>query len=66
MADYLNLFLSISPLHPGSKAYISELSRKSPSLPELNESFRNLAGQLQSIYSFYETLETSVGGHYTV
>ena len=55
----------MSPWH-GSKAFIAELSRKSPSISELNESFRNLAGHLQSIFSLYETLETSVAGKHTV
>ena len=41
------------------KQYISELNKNSSFIEGLNEDFRNVAPKLR-IFSFYETLETSV------
>ena len=66
LADFLNGLLSVGIVtghHP--KQFITELSRNSPSIEELNESFRHFAPALQ-LFSFYETLETPVAGRHTV
>lgn len=43
-----------------TKEYVAELASKSPTIDELNEQFRHYASKLQ-IFSFFETLATSVG-----
>jgi hypothetical protein len=49
----------------GSKAYIQELMRNSGTILNLNEDFRHCASELK-LWSFYETLPTSVAGKSTV
>ncbi|KAI9781585.1 MAG: hypothetical protein M1835_004276, partial [Candelina submexicana] len=58
LADLLNKILSVSFQSP--KNFIIDLNKSSPALEELNEQFRHVAPSL-SIFSFYETLQTSVG-----
>lgn len=43
-----------------SKRYVSELAHQGPFLQAVNEQFRHSAPRLQ-IFSFYETLKTSIG-----
>ena len=61
LADFLNGLLSVGILGHSSKQFIAELSRNSPTIEELNDSFRHFAPALQ-LFSFYETVETSVAG----
>ncbi|KAI2467412.1 hypothetical protein F4781DRAFT_311348 [Annulohypoxylon bovei var. microspora] len=58
LAEILNNLLAIS--FQSSKNFISDLYKSSPAIEELNEQFRHLAPKL-SIWSFYETLATSIG-----
>ncbi|KAI1275372.1 hypothetical protein F5Y07DRAFT_174872 [Xylaria sp. FL0933] len=58
LARILNRVLSAS--FQSSKNYISDLDKGSSAIEELNEQFRHLAPKL-SIWSFYETLATSIG-----
>ncbi|KAI1178951.1 hypothetical protein F4777DRAFT_41545 [Nemania sp. FL0916] len=58
LAEILNRVLAASFL--SSKNFISDLNKSSPAIEELNEQFRHLAPKL-SIWSFYETLATSIG-----
>ncbi|KAI0888132.1 uncharacterized protein GGS22DRAFT_155137 [Annulohypoxylon maeteangense] len=60
LAETLNKILTSSFFGHSSKDYVSELARRSPTIDELNESFRHHASKLQ-IFSFYETLSTNVG-----
>ena len=60
LAEMLNRILSVSLSIYSPKNYISELNRNSPALEDINETFRNVASNLD-VYSFYETLETAVG-----
>lgn len=60
LAEMLNRILSVSLSIYSPKTYISELNRNSPALEDINETFRNIAPNLD-VYSFYETLETAVG-----
>ncbi len=60
LVDILNRILSVSIFNHSPKEYLSELSRNSPALEELNEQFRHVASSLE-IFSFYETLETPIG-----
>ncbi|KAI1506317.1 hypothetical protein F5X99DRAFT_366277 [Biscogniauxia marginata] len=60
LADTLNNVLKSSVFGHSSKEYISELARKSPTINELNETFRHYAPKLR-VFSFYETLSTNVG-----
>ncbi|KAK3291455.1 uncharacterized protein B0H64DRAFT_246143 [Chaetomium fimeti] len=60
LATVLNRLLSTSILGHSPKKYITELARRSPTIDELNESFRHIAPKLR-IFSFYETLVTAVG-----
>lgn len=60
LADTLNKVLTSSVFGHSPKDYINELARKSPTIDELNETFRHHASKLQ-IFSFYETLTTAVG-----
>ncbi|KAI0425000.1 NACHT and WD domain protein [Xylaria sp. FL1042] len=61
-ASVLNRILKLSGLTgiTSSREYVSELSKGSTSAQLINEDFGRYASDLQ-IYSFYETLETSVG-----
>lgn len=58
-AKTLNRVLKSSILHE-PKTYVKELCRNSATIEELNESFRHHASKLR-IFSFYETLATTVG-----
>jgi WD40 repeat protein len=60
LATLLHRLLSTSILGHSPKKYVTELARKSPTIDELNESFRHLSSKLQ-IFSFYETLATVIG-----
>ena len=61
LAEMLNRILSVSIFtNHAPKHYLAELSRNSLALEDLNETFRNFASKLQ-IFSFYETLQTSIG-----
>ncbi|KAI1141765.1 hypothetical protein F5Y05DRAFT_272392 [Hypoxylon sp. FL0543] len=60
LAETLNRVLTSSVFGHSPKDYVSELARRSPTIDELNESFRHHASKLQ-IFSFYETLSTNVG-----
>ncbi|KAI0967869.1 hypothetical protein F4678DRAFT_444830 [Xylaria arbuscula] len=59
LAEILNRVLAVS--FQSTKDYIRDLRKSSPAIEELNEQFRHLAPRL-SIWSFYETLATSIGG----
>lgn len=58
LAETLNRVLAAS--FQSSKHFISDLNKNSTAIEELNEQFRHLAPRL-SIWSFYETLATSIG-----
>ncbi|KAI0865949.1 hypothetical protein F4860DRAFT_458305 [Xylaria cubensis] len=60
LAETLNRVLSSSVFGHTSKDYVTELTRNSTTIDELNESFRHHASKLQ-IFSFYETLSTQIG-----
>ncbi|KAK9775030.1 putative GPI inositol-deacylase [Seiridium cardinale] len=60
LAETLNKILTSSIFGHSPKDYVSELARRSPTIDELNESFRHHASKLQ-IFSFYETLTTAIG-----
>ncbi|KAI1741935.1 hypothetical protein F4680DRAFT_446481 [Xylaria scruposa] len=60
LAETLNKILTSSIFGHSPKDYVMELARKSPTIDELNESFRHHASKLH-IFSFYETLSTSIG-----
>ncbi|CAI6043794.1 unnamed protein product [Clonostachys chloroleuca] len=58
LAEVLNRIVSAT--FQSSKSFISDLNKSSFAIEELNEQFRHLAPSL-SIWSFYETLTTSIG-----
>ncbi|OAQ90083.1 NACHT and WD domain-containingprotein [Purpureocillium lilacinum] len=58
LADTLNRIVSATM--QASKSFISDLNKSSMALEELNEQFRHIAPSL-SIWSFYETLATTIG-----
>ncbi|KAI1190713.1 hypothetical protein F5B17DRAFT_37040 [Nemania serpens] len=58
LAKILNRVLAVS--FQSSKIFISDLSKSSPAIEELNEQFRHVSPKL-SIWSFYETLATPIG-----
>ncbi|KAK6068745.1 NACHT and WD domain-containing protein [Seiridium cupressi] len=60
LAETLHKILTRSMFGHSSKDYVLELARRSPTIDELNESFRHHASKLQ-IFSFYETLATAIG-----
>lgn len=60
LAKTPNRILSSSIFGHISKDYVTELTRNSVTIDELNESFRHHASKLR-IFSFYETLTTPVG-----
>lgn len=60
LAETLNRVLSSSIFGHSPRDYIAELAKNSPTIDDLNESFRHHAAKLH-IFSFYETLGTSVG-----
>ncbi|RYP81120.1 hypothetical protein DL769_002129 [Monosporascus sp. CRB-8-3] len=63
LSGILNKLLSIS--FRQKKQYVAELGKNGWFLQTINEQFRHLATRLQ-IFSFYETLQTSVGLSSTV
>ncbi len=60
LAETLNRVLSSSVFGHSPKQYVAELARGSPTIDELNDSFRHHAAKLQ-LFSFYETLATAMG-----
>ncbi|PGH14324.1 hypothetical protein AJ79_03146 [Helicocarpus griseus UAMH5409] len=60
LAEVLNRILSVSIFNHTPKQYLNELKENSPFIEDVNEEFRKHASRMQ-IFSFYETLETSVG-----
>ncbi|KAJ4416586.1 hypothetical protein N0V85_002217 [Neurospora sp. IMI 360204] len=58
LAETLNNLLQYS--FQAQKSFISDLAKNSPAIEDINEQFRHVAPKL-SIYSFYETLETTIG-----
>ncbi|KAI1754650.1 hypothetical protein F4782DRAFT_539058 [Xylaria castorea] len=60
LAKTLNRVLSSSVFGHTSKDYVTELTRNSITINELNDSFRHHASKLE-IFSFYETLGTQIG-----
>lgn len=60
LADILNKVLSSSVFGHSPKDYVQELTKRSPTIDEMNEQFRHHASKLK-IFSFYETLTTTVG-----
>ncbi|KAK8046092.1 hypothetical protein PG996_014156 [Apiospora saccharicola] len=60
LAETLNKVLTSSIFGHSPKDYVAELARRSPTINELNESFRHHASKLQ-VFSFYETLSTAIG-----
>ena len=59
LADILNRILALSPM-TSQKQYVQELNRGASFLEQINEQWRHFSPSLQ-IFSFYETLQTSVG-----
>lgn len=60
LADILNRILAASIFNHSPKLYVSELKNGSQTIEALNDQFRHLAPRLK-IFSFYESLPTSVG-----
>ncbi|PKS13158.1 hypothetical protein jhhlp_000500 [Lomentospora prolificans] len=60
LADTLHAILASSMLGHSTKDYVLELARRSPTIDELNETFRHHASKLR-LFSFYETLTTALG-----
>jgi WD40 repeat protein len=60
LAETLNRVLSSSIFGHSPREYVAELAANSPTIDDLNESFRHHADKL-NIFSFYETLATGVG-----
>jgi WD40 repeat protein len=60
LAETLNRVLSSSIFGHSPREYIAELAKNSPTIDDLNEAFRHHAAKLH-IFSFYETLGTTVG-----
>ncbi|KAK2798728.1 hypothetical protein FQN50_008766 [Emmonsiellopsis sp. PD_5] len=60
LAETLNRILAVSIFNHTPKQYVSELKENSPFIEDVNEEFRKHAPRMQ-IFSFYETLETTVG-----
>lgn len=58
LAEVLNRVISVTFQAP--KSFVSDINKGSPALEELNERFRHTAPKLP-IWSFYETLATSIG-----
>jgi len=58
-ASVLNSLLAAS-LISSAKVYVAELDGLSPTIQDLNEQFRLQSGKLR-LFSFYETLKTTVG-----
>lgn len=58
LAETLNRILAASFQSP--KSFVSDLEKNSPVISDLNEQFRHFAPRL-SIWSFYETLATTIG-----
>lgn len=60
LAKTLNRVLSGSVFGHAPREYITELTRNSPTIDELSDSFRHHASKLH-IFSFYETIATRIG-----
>ncbi|KAJ3573825.1 hypothetical protein NPX13_g4564 [Xylaria arbuscula] len=60
LAETLHKILMSSIFGHSPKDYVAELARRSPTIDELNESFRHHASKLH-IFSFYETFTTTIG-----
>ncbi|ORY70909.1 uncharacterized protein BCR38DRAFT_331954, partial [Pseudomassariella vexata] len=60
VAETLNKMLSSSIFGHSPKDYVTELTKNSPTIDELNEQFRHRAAKLK-VLSFYETLGTNIG-----
>ena len=60
LAETLNRVLKSSFFGHSQKEYVNELSRNSSTIEEMHELFRHHSRNLQ-IFSFYETVATSVG-----
>jgi WD40 repeat protein len=58
LAEFLNTLLKAS--FQSKKEFIKDLEKSSRAIEDLNEQFRHIAPKL-SIFSFYETLATTVG-----
>ena len=65
LANVLNKILKSSVFGHSPKDYVAELARRSPTIDELNETFRHHASKVQ-IFSFYETQSTSIGPMSTI
>ena len=59
LAAFLNRVLSLG-FGPSPKQYIADLNEQGSFLRTINEQFRHVSNDLQ-IFSFYETLQTSLG-----
>ena len=60
LAETLNRILTVSVFGHSPKKYIADLYKNSHVIEDINENFRHHASKLL-IFSFYETLQTSVG-----
>jgi hypothetical protein len=60
LAGILNRALAVSIFNHSPKRYLTELNHNSPFIEDLNDEFKAHAPNLR-IYSFYETLETTIG-----
>ncbi|KAI0396837.1 hypothetical protein F5Y17DRAFT_455670 [Xylariaceae sp. FL0594] len=60
LAETLNRVLSSSMFGHTPREYVSELTRNSSTIDEINDSFRHHASNLR-IFSFYQTLGTQIG-----
>jgi hypothetical protein len=60
LAKILNRILTVSSSMNGPKLYLRDLEHDSPTVQTLNEQFRQIAAKLD-IFSFYETLYTTLG-----
>lgn len=63
LAETLNRILSLLVFSHSPKQYISDLSRDSALIEDVNETFRSIALDIR-IFSFYETLQTALGPKY--
>ncbi len=59
LAQFLNRILTISMI-ASPKQYLAEIEQNLATIEQLNEEFRHFAEKLD-IFSFYETLQTTVG-----
>lgn len=59
LSQFLNRILTFSMI-ASPKQYITEIEQNSTTIELLNEEFRHFADRLD-IFSFYETMQTTVG-----